>query len=101
MKKIFSKKYVITSISSLVVGTGIVLACAGDWGPDYGSSSFTPEAFVDDEYKPFFYSNVFYYGISHDVQHDRRFNEANINDWSIFLGTSVPRTEMEYLLLTA
>ncbi len=101
MKKIFSKKYVITFISSLVVGTGIVLACAGDWGPDYGNSSFTPEAFVDSEYKPFFYSNLFYYGISHDVQHDRRFNEANINDWSTFLGTSVPRTEMEYLLLTA
>ncbi|HEX6429880.1 MAG TPA: hypothetical protein VF008_19435, partial [Niastella sp.] len=101
MTKIFSKKYVITLISPLIIGTGIVLACAGDWGPDYGTSNFTPEAFVDSGYKPFFYSNLFYYGISHDVQHDRRFNEANINDWSTFLGISGPRTEMEYLLLTA
>lgn len=101
MKKIFSKKYVITLISSLAIGTGIVLACAGDWGPDYGNSSFTPEAFVDSAYRPFFYSDLFYYGISHDVQHDRRFNDANINDWSTFLGISVPRTELEFLLLTA
>lgn len=101
MKKIFSKKYVITLISSLAIGTGIVLACAGDWGPEYGDSSFTPEAFVDSAYRPFFYSEVFYYGIGHDTQHDTRFNEANINDWSTYLNNATPRKELEFLLVNA
>ena len=101
MKKIFLKRYITTLISSFTVGTGIIMACSGDWGPAYGNSSFTPEAFVDSQYKPFFYSNLFYYDISYDMQHDSRFNEANITDWSTYLGIPVPRTEMEYLLLTA
>jgi len=102
MKKIFSKKFAITLISSLTVGTGIVLACAGDWEDETSSSNFTPEAFVDSSYKPFFYSNInFYYSIGHDTQHDTRFNESNVSDWSTYVGSAVPRTELEYLLRTA
>lgn len=102
MKKIFSKKYAITLISSLTVGTGIILACAGDWEDETNSSNFTPEAFVDSSYKPFFYSNEnFYYSIGHDNEHDTRFNESNVNDWAGYVGSTVPRTELEYLLRTA
>jgi hypothetical protein len=103
MKQMFSKKYLTTLISSFTVGTGIILACAGDWGPEYGTSSFTPEAFVnDDSYKPFFYSGMaFYYDIGYDTKHDSRFNEANISDWATYLGSSTPRTELEHLLRTA
>jgi hypothetical protein len=101
MKRISSKKYLITLTSSLAIGTGIILACGGDWGPDYGSSSFTPEAFVDNAYRPFFYSNVFYYGINFDTQHNTRFNDANIADWSGYLGNSTARTELQFLLTQA
>jgi hypothetical protein len=102
MKKIFSKKFAITLISSLTVGAGIVLACAGDWEDETSSSNFTPEAFVDGSYKPFFYSNEnFYYSIGHDTRHDTRFNESNVNDWATYLGSVAPRTELEYLLRTA
>ncbi len=102
MKKIFSKKLAITLISSLSVGAGIVLACAGDWEEEGASSNFTPEAFVDSSYKPFFYSNEnFYYSIGHDTQHDTRFNESNVNDWATYLGSGTPRPELEYLLRTA
>ncbi|AEW02118.1 hypothetical protein A4D02_08875 [Niastella koreensis] len=102
MKKIFSKKLAITLISSLTVGTGIVLACAGDWEEDGSASNFTPDAFVDSSYRPFFYSNMnFYYGIGHDTQHDTRFNESNVNDWGTYLGSAAPRTELEQLLRTA
>lgn len=103
MKQMFSKKHLTTLISSFTVGTGIILACAGDWGPEYGTSSFTPEAFVaDDSYKPFFYSGwSLYYDISYDTKHDKRFNEANISDWLTYLGNGTPRTELEHLLQSA
>jgi len=101
MKKIFSKKYVITLISPLVIGTGIVLACAGDWGPDYGTSNFTPEAFVDSGYKPFFYSNLFYYGISYDTEHNFRFYSSNTTDWHTYMGVPVDRGEVAHLLNVA
>jgi hypothetical protein len=101
MKKIFSKKYAITLISSLVIGTGIILACGGDWESEYGGSSFTPAAFVDSSYRPFFYTGTSFYAyISYDNQHDTRFNESNINDWSSYLGSD-SRTELEHLLRTA
>lgn len=102
MTKMFSKKHLTTLISSFTVGTGIILACAGDWGPEYGTSSFTPEAFVDNSYRPFFYSgNYFYYGIAYDTKHDSRFNESNVNDWSTYLGSGAPVSELQHLLNTA
>jgi hypothetical protein len=103
MKKIFLKKYLITLISSVTVGTGIILACAGgDWDDEYGTSNFAPEAFVNNSYRPFFYSGYnFYYGIGHDTQHQTRFNQSNIDDWKVYLGKDVPVTELEFLLQTA
>jgi len=102
MKKIFSKKFVVTLTSVFAIGTGVILACAGDWEPDYGVSNFTPEAFVDSSYRPFFYApDLYYYGIWHDTQHDTRFNEININDWTSFLANAVPRAELEFMLLNA
>lgn len=103
MKQTFSKKHLTTLISSFAAGTGIILACAGDWGPEYGTSSFTPEAFVSDEsYRPFFYSGMsLYYDIAYDTKHDKRFNDVNISDWLTYLGSGAPRTELEHLLQTA
>src|SRR5688572_17533016 len=102
MKKIFSKKYVITLISSFTVGTGIILACSGDWGDDLSSSNFTPEAFTDSTYRPFFYAGYsFYYGIGYDNEHSNRFDESNIDDWASFLGKPVLRDEVGSLLYTS
>jgi hypothetical protein len=101
MKKIFSKKFAITLISSLTAGTGIILACGGDWEDGTSLSNFTPEAFVDSSYKPFFYSPFNFYSSGYDTEHDTRFNESNVNDWSTYLGSTVPRTELEHLLRTA
>src|SRR5687768_4525478 len=99
MIQLFSKKYWITLISVPVVGTGIILACAGsDDLNEYGSSSYTPEAFVDSSYRPFFYSMWYYYGLGFDQAHDTRFNANNIDEWSAYLDNSVQRTELEYLL---
>jgi hypothetical protein len=101
MKRIFSKKFAITLISSLTVGTGIILACAGDFDDGTGSSNFTPEAFVDSSYRPFFYSSLNYYYSGYDTEHDTRFNTSNVNDWSTYLGSAASPTELEHLLRTA
>lgn len=99
MTKKISGKYWITSISATVIITGIVLACAGDWGPEYGTSSFTPEVIVrDSTYSPFFYSNEYYYGIGHDDNHDHRFNETNLHEWSAWLGKDFPVKDVRFLL---
>lgn len=101
MKKLFSKRYWIILISICVIGAGVALACAGDWGPEYGTSNFTPEVFVDSAYSPFFYSMNFYYGIGHDEIHDTRFNTSNITEWSGFFKNKYPSAELQYLLETA
>jgi hypothetical protein len=102
MKKMFSKKFVTVSISILAAGAGIVWACAGDWEPDYANSNFTPEAFVDSSYRPFFYStDLFYYGIGHDTEHDVRFNGSDAADWTTYLDKTTARGEIDYILHAA
>jgi hypothetical protein len=98
MIKIFLKRYSIILISICVIGTGVALACAGDAGPEYGTSNFTPEVFVDSAYSPFFYSINFYYGIGHDENHDMRFNTSNIAEWSGYFSNKYPSAGFLYLL---
>ena len=81
----FSKKFWISFSSSIVVSTGIVLACAGGYWEEYGSSNFTPETFVDTKYNPFFYSYNFYYGVNYDENHNQRFNKKATNKIVAFL----------------
>lgn len=97
MTKTFLKKYWIILISASCVSTGVVLACADEWD-DYGVSNFTPEAFVDSAYSPFFYSDQFYYGIGHDEAHISRFNNSNAAEWSAWLGGKAGIRELGILL---
>ena len=85
MRKIFSGRLFGVLISCSVIGMGIVWACAGGWGEEYGHSNFTPEVFVDSVYSPFFYSNMFYYKIGHDENQNTRFNASNVKEWSGYL----------------
>lgn len=98
MKKKFSGKLWTILISSFIVCTGIVLACADGWGPEYGVSNFSPEAFVNKAYSPFFYSHMFYYEIGYEPDRDTRFNKNNTNDWFEFLGKQAKRSELKFLL---
>jgi hypothetical protein len=98
MTKIFLKKYWIILISACCISTGIVLACAGDNGPEYGTSNFTPEVFVDSAYSPFFYSWQFYYGINYDETHITRFNITNVREWGAWLGKPAMTPILDYLL---
>ena len=98
MTKTFSAKCWIALISCCCIGTGIALACAGDWGEEYGTSNFSPEVFVDSAYTPFFYSQQFYYKIGHDEIQDSRFNDQNLIEWSAFFSNQVNKDELQYLL---
>ena len=101
MTTTFLRKYWITLTSLCTIGATVVLACAGDWGPEYGTSSFTPQAFVDSAYSPFFYSNQFYYGIGHDEDHINRWKAANIADWTAWLNKTLTPQLVDYFLNTA
>jgi len=95
------RKYWITLTSLCTLGATIVLACAGDWGPEYGNSSFTPQVFVDSAYSPFFYSNQFYYGINYDEDYTSRWKQTNINDWSAWLNKALTPQQVDYWLNSA
>lgn len=99
MKKTFLKKYWL--ILTSVIITAVALACAGDYGEEYGTSNFTPEVFVDTTYSPFFYSWQFYYGIGHDDNYIGRFNSSNTREWSTWLGAPASPGTVDYLLNTA
>jgi len=102
MTKTSLKKFWIIFTGACSLSAGIALACAGDWGPEYGTSNFTPYVDVRDRsYSPFFVSNLFYFGIGHDDGHDARFNEANTKEWSAYLGQAISTSSLDYLLQKA
>ena len=98
MTKTFLRKYWIVLTSACCISTGIVLACAGDNGPEYGTSNFTPGVFVDSAYSPFFYSYQFYYGINYDESHITRFNQTNVQEWAAYIGRPAMTPILDYLL---
>ena len=83
MKATFLKRFRNSFVSILVILSGyIAWACAdGFWGDGEGSN-YAPEAFADSAYNPFFYSAMFYYDINHDTEHNSRFNNTNVQEWS-------------------
>ncbi|HTN17626.1 MAG TPA: hypothetical protein VL092_08100 [Chitinophagaceae bacterium] len=101
MKKIFLQKLLIVCSALTALSYGVLWACGwSDWD-EYGVSAFTPEAFTDSAYRPFFYSDMFYYQIGHDNNHVHRFDDAVVRDWQDYLGKSRSDTEVRYFLLTA
>ncbi len=101
MIKASSMKFWIILISACTVSTAIILACAGDWGPEYGTSNFTPEIFVDSAYSPFFYSEQFYYGIGHDEAQITRWKYDLIPEWNSWLNKALSCEKVDYLLNAA
>ena len=97
MIKIFLKRWWIALISCCI-SAGIIYACAGGWGEEYGTSNFAPESFVSKSYSPFFYSENYYYQIGYDDNQNTRFNTINVNDWSAYLGQKLSSKQLRYLL---
>lgn len=94
-----SRKLLLTfSISMLSIG-GIVWACGGGDYDENDYSSFSPEAFVDHQYSPFFYSSYStYYGYIMDDS-NVRYNESIVEEWNTYFDQKLDKTDLKILLL--
>jgi hypothetical protein len=80
---------------------GLVWACADGDYDDSQYSNFSPEAFVDPQYSPFFYaSSVSYYGNVNDDS-NTRYNELVVKEWETHLKGKVSSKDLEVLLFKA
>lgn len=100
MTTTFFKKYWLILISCCGLG-GVAFACSFDDTPEYGTSNFTPEAFVDKGYSPFFYSDLEYYGIGFDEAQNSRFEEEDARAWRDYLSPRIDIRVIRFLLDSA
>lgn len=105
MMKQSLKKWLTISVSAVLLAVavrGIVWACAGgDWDGTE-SSDFAPEAFIDTPYTPFFFSDNYYYDIYYDTQHDTRFSDDNVREWTTYIGKGADAAKfVDYILNAA
>lgn len=89
------------TLLSLLAGIIIVLACAGGYEFEFGSSQFAPESITNKAYSPFFYSYEYYYGIYYDDKHNSRFNEEIVNDWHTYFTKKYTKSDIKDLLITS
>lgn len=99
MRATFFKPFRKSFVSIVIILSGyVVWACADGFWTDGEGSNYAPEAFVDSAYTPFFYSAMFYYDINYDTEHNSRFSNINVQDWSGYIGAAVKETELDFLL---
>lgn len=97
MQKISRKFLLIFSICMLTIG-GIVWACSDGGYDESNYSNFTPEAFVDDQYSPFFYeSSATYYRYQGDHS-NTRYNGLVLDEWENYLEKKIAKKDLEVLL---
>ncbi len=101
MKKIYWKMCaaLCSAVAVVMIAYGVIYACA--WADEVWASDFAPETYVSDSsYRPLFYApDEVFYGIGFDTEHASRFNEANVEDWSKYLGDKVDTAFVKTLLL--
>jgi hypothetical protein len=101
MKRIFLKKLLLISSTSLLFVYGIIYACGGgdDWDFFGYNSNFTPETFADKSYSPLFLAGDVFYGVGFDTEHNSRFNENIKSDWKGYLKEIVDAATVNYFLI--
>jgi len=100
MTRTFFKKLLIASVSVLALGTGIyAYGCAdGWWGYSY-VSSFTPEAFADDSYKPLFYAPEEKFYDYAQLEYIEKDKDNILADWQQYLGAALPKNKITFYLM--
>lgn len=98
MQKI-SKKFLLIFSLALLSAAGIVWACGGgDWD-ESEYSNFSPEAFVDHQYSPFFYDSwQSYYGSEANDDSNTRYNQQVAEEWNVYLEKKIGQKELQTLL---
>ena len=102
MKKNFLKNWslIFSSVVTLTAGVYAYGCADGWWGYDY-SSSFAPEYFVDNSYKPLFYSPYErFYNNDYLSNYTSKHNEDIVQDWKNYLGNTVPSATLKAYLIT-
>lgn len=98
MKKTFLNKLFLGFSAVLLFVYGIIYACAdGPWGWAF-DSNFAPETFVDKSYTPLFLSESFFY-TDFDTEHNSRFNDEIVADWSVFLKGKMDPKSIKFFLI--
>ncbi len=100
MKNVISKKFLIPFVSaSLILVTGIILACAsGEDFSNFYNSFFAPEVSQTSEGSPFYRTVQTFYG---DVSfHDavNTFDSINIDEWHHYFSKKVMKKDLVYLV---
>ena len=100
MKKISSSKLLLVFSTIGLLIYSVIYACSdnGDWGWAF-DSNFTPETFVDKSYAPLFLSSDVFYGIGFDREHNTRFNDEIVADWSAYLKGSMNEKDVKFFLI--
>ncbi|MCW2118326.1 hypothetical protein [Flavobacterium sp. 7A] len=100
MKKISFKKLLVAFSAALALVYGTIYACGGgdDWGWSF-DSNFAPETFVDQSYRSLFLSTDIFYGDGFDREHNSRFNDEIVQDWSTYLKGVAKTAEVKYFLI--
>jgi hypothetical protein len=96
-----SKKFLILSISaSLVLITGIILACADSGYEDFFNSFFAPETSGLNNQKPLFRSMNKFYGNVYYTDAIHAFDSTNLTEWHSFFKSAVVPDDLHYLVYT-
>lgn len=100
MNTSFLKKLALVFISISSFGLGVyVYGCAdGWWGYSY-ISSFTPEAFVDESYKPLFYAPEERFYDYAQFEYIEKHSADIVADWTKYLGKKMPQKDVAFYLL--
>lgn len=101
MKKKFGKRLLYASSLSLLLGAGVYsYGCADGWWSYSSLSNFTPEAFVDNSYKPMFFapSERFYDGAY--MYNSGMYNDDIVKDWTQYLGNAIPAEVVKECLVS-
>ena len=100
MEKTFLKKLAIVFSVTFALLYGAVFACGGgDWDWDWETSTnFTPETFVNGQYKPFFLSQYLFYGPESLGDGKTRFDDEINQDWAEYLKGKVDAASVSFFL---
>jgi hypothetical protein len=97
-----SKKFLLIFSLGLFSAGGIVWACAGGEWDESEYSNFAPEAFVDLQYSPFFYTSwQSYYGTDVNDNSNTRYNTSIVQEWKSYLDYRVSEKDLNTLLFSA
>jgi hypothetical protein len=99
MKNKISKKFLILIVStSLLITTGIILACGGEDFSDFYNSFFAPETSNTPESKPFYRSSQTFYDYNYFGDTINTIDTTNLYEWKTFFAQKVSAHDLKFLI---